>query len=90
MAVSWGLSDQITYRTSLEISAKDRDGLALDVAMALSTLKTKLNNLSARSQPDGHALISLEMSIKDKAELTAVLNKLSSISGVLLVQRANG
>jgi len=90
VSVSWGLSDQITYRTSLEISAKDRDGLALDVAMALSTLKTKLNNLSARSQPDGHALISLEMSIKDKSELTAVINRLSQIPGVLMVQRANG
>ena len=90
IAVSWGLSDQITYRTSLEISAKDRDGLALDVAMALSTLKTKLNNLSARSLPDGHAMIFLEMSIKDKAELTSVINKLSQISGVLMVQRSNG
>ena len=90
VSVSWAESDQASYRTSLEISAKDRDGLALDVAMALSTLKAKLNNLSARSQPDGHALISIEMAVKDKSELTAVINKLSQISGVLLVQRARG
>lgn len=41
------------YQTSLELSAKDRDGLALDVTMALSTVKVKVNSFSARSQPDG-------------------------------------
>ena len=90
VAVSWVESDQVSYRTSVEISAKDRDGLALDVAMALSTQKVKVNNLSARSQPDGYALVSLELSVRDKAELTAVINKLSQIPGVFLVQRAGG
>ena len=86
--VSWVEGEQAFYRTSLEISAKDRDGLALDVAMALSTQKVKVNNLSARSQPDGYALVSLELSVKDKQELTGVINKLSQIPGVFLVQRA--
>ena len=90
VAVSWVEGDQINYRTSLEISAKDRDGLALDVAMALSTQKVKVNNLSARSQPDGYATIFLELSVKDRNELTGVINKLSQIQGVFLVQRANG
>ena len=90
VAVSWVDSDQINYRTSLEISAKDRDGLALDVAMALSTQKVKVNNLSARSQPDGYATIFLELSVKDRNELNGVINKLSQIQGVFLVQRAKG
>ena len=76
------------YRTCLEISAKDRDGLALDVAMALSTQKVKVNNLSARSQPDGYALVSLELSVKDQQELAGVIRKLSQIQGVFLVKRA--
>ncbi len=88
--VSWVESEQSSYRTSLEISAKDRDGLALDVAMALSTQKVKVNNLSARSQPDGYALVSLELSVKDRSELTGVINKLSQIPGVFLVKRAGG
>lgn len=90
VSASWAESDQVTYRTSLNISAKDRDGLALDVAMALSTQKVKVNNLSARSQPDGYAVVSLELSVKDKSELTSVINKLSQIPGVFLVQRAGG
>ena len=34
--VSWAEEEQTTYQTALEVSAKDRDGLALDVASALS------------------------------------------------------
>ena len=78
------------YRTSIEISAKDRDGLALDVAMALSAVKVKVNNLSARSQPDGYAMIYLELAVRDQKELKGVINKLSQIPGVFLVRRAGG
>ena len=88
--VSWVDSDQEYYQTSLEISAKDRDGLALDVAMALSTQKVKVNNLSARSQPDGYATVYLVLSVKDKSELASVINKLSQVQGVFLVKRAGG
>ena len=86
--VSWVDSEQEYYQTSVEISAKDRDGLALDIAMALSTLKVKVNNLSARSQPDGYATVYLVLSVKDKKELASVINKLGQIQGVFLVKRA--
>ena len=88
--VSWAGSPDAAYRTSVEISAKDRDGLALDVAMALSAAKVKVNNLSARSQPDGYAMIYLELAVRGQKELNGVINKLSQISGVFLVKRAGG
>ena len=88
VTVSWGNTEDTGYRTTLEISARDRDGLALDVAMTLSALKVKVNNLLARSQPDGHALITLELVVRDRHELTGVVNKLSGISGVYMVKRA--
>ena len=90
VSVSWADTGDSAFRTSLEISAKDRDGLALDVAMALSAQKVKVNNLSARSQPDGYAMINLELAVKDQKELTGVINKLSQVSGVFLVKRAGG
>ena len=89
--VSWAdAGEDAHFRTSLDISAKDRDGLTLDVAMILSAQKVRLNNISARSQPDGYAMVNLEMSVKDKAELSAVINKLSAVPGVCLVRRAGG
>ena len=88
MQVSWATTETSSFRTTVEISAKDRDNLALDVAMALSAQKVKVNNLLARSQPDGYALITLELVVRDRTELTSVINKLSGISGVFLVKRA--
>ena len=88
--VSWAETGDNTFRTSLEISAKDRDNLTLDVAMALSAQKAKLSNISARSQPDGYAVIHLELAVKDKGELASIVNKLSQVPGVFLVRRAGG
>ena len=50
----------------------------------------KVNNLSARSQPDGYATVYLVLSVKDKSELASVINKLSQVQGVFLVKRAGG
>ena len=88
--VSWGESEQTTYQTSLEISAKDRDGLALDVTMALTAAKVRVSSFSARSLPDGYALVSIVLEVRDKNELTGLINKLGQISGVYQVKRASG
>ena len=88
--VSWVESDQSSYQTSVEISAKDRDNLTLDVAMALSSVKVKVSSLSARSLPDGYAMISLVLEVKDKGELVNIVNKLGQITGVYQVKRASG
>ena len=88
--VSWADDGLPNYKTSLALSAKDRDGLTLDVAMALSAAKVKVSALSARSQPDGHATVNIVVEVKDKEELTAVIGKLNNIQGVYYVARASG
>ena len=88
--VSWVESDLPKYKTALELASKDRDGLTLDVAMALSAAKVKVTALSARSQPDGHATVNIVVEVKDKAELSAVINKLNNIQGVYYVARSSG
>ena len=88
--VAWGESELSGYQTSLELSAKDREGLALDVTMALTTAKVKVHNFSARSLPDGYAKVFVELEVKDRDELTSIINKLGQISGVYQVKRASG
>ena len=88
--VAWVSSPLPNYKTSLELSSKDRDGLTLDVAMALSAAKVKVTALSARSQPDGHAIVRIEVEVKDKDELAGVINKLNNIQGVYHVARVSG
>ncbi len=89
VTVDWAEHDGV-YRTSLELSAKDRNGLTLDVAMALSTQKVKVTSLSARSLPDGHAAVVLVLEVRDREELTGVMNKLNQIQGVYQIKRATG
>ena len=86
----WAAGELASYQTSLEISAKDRDGLTLDVAMALSAAKVKTTSLSARSMPDGYASVNIVLEVKNQEELSAVINKLGQIQGVYQVKRAAG
>jgi len=88
--VDWVEGELSGYSTSLELSAKDRDGLTLDVAMALSSAKVKVTNLSARSMPDGYAVISVVVEVKDRSELANVINKLSQIQSIYQVKRSVG
>ena len=88
--VSWADGNLPAYKTSLEISAKDRDGLTLDIAMVLSSAKVKVTALAARGMPDGYAVVSVVMEVKNKEELTTVINKLNQIQGVYQVARASG
>ena len=88
--VDWVEGELEGYTTGVELSAKDRDGLTLDVAMVLSSLKVKVNSIIARAQPDGYAGVRLEITVKDLGELQGVLNKLGQIQGVFLVRRTTG
>ncbi len=88
--VSWVGSEQSAYQTQLELSAKDRDGLAVDVTTALSSVKVKVVSFNARAMPDGYATISIGVEVKDREELTGVINRLGQIPGVYQVRRANG
>ena len=88
--VAWVGGEQAAYPTSLEISAKDRDCLAMDVTMALSAAKVKVDSFSARGMPDGYASVSIVLEVKDRDELNNVINKLGQISGVYQVKRVSG
>jgi len=46
--------------------------------------------LSARSMPDGHAVLNIVVEVSNKEELTSVINRLNNIPGVYHVGRAAG
>lgn len=46
--------------------------------------------MSARSMPDGHAILRIEVEVRDKEELASVINKLNNIQGVYHVARMTG
>ena len=90
MPVSWSMGNLDAYPTTLELSAKDRSNLFLDVAATLSAAKIRVDSITAKGTPDGFAIVTVLVSVRDREELDMVMKKLSSIRDVLGVQRAKG
>ena len=88
--VSWGSDTNESYPTTLEVVAKDRLNLLLDVSAALSTTKTFVSGIQSRSTEDGFAMLRMEISVRDGEQMRAIINKLNQISGVLQVTRPSG
>ena len=90
ISVSWGDTHQDAYQTSLDITAKDRQNLFLDVAAALSAAQVRVDSLSAKGTPDGFAVITAQLQVHSKDEINAVMRKLNGVNGVMTVNRATG
>ena len=88
--VSWGSDTNESYPTTLEVVAKDRLNLLLDVSAALSTTKTFVSGVHCRSTDDGFAIARMEIRVRDGDQMHTIINKLNQISGVLQVTRPSG
>ncbi|MGM9662732.1 MAG: RelA/SpoT family protein [Oscillospiraceae bacterium] len=88
--VSWGGTLREHYPTTLEVTAKDRNNLVLDVSAVLSTTKTRVDALSGRTTPDDQFILHVDIDVKDSEQLNQVIRKIEQISGVLRVTRPAG
>ena len=88
--VSWGTNTRESYRTALQVVAKDRLSLIMDVSTALAAVKTRVSSLNARSTPDGFTLITMDVDVSDREQLRGVIRRLEQISGVMRVTRPAG
>ena len=88
--VSWGTNTRESYRTALQVVAKDRLSLIMDVSTALAAIKTRVSSLNARSTPDGFTLITMDVDVSDREHLRGVIRRLEQISGVMRVTRPAG
>ena len=85
--VTWAETPDARFSTSLEIEADDRDGLMLDVATILTSLRLRTSEMSARSVGGGTAIVCLRFGVHNLTELENVRTRLRGISGVHNVER---
>ncbi len=87
--VAW--EDTLTdpFTTTLEIDSVDRDGLVLDIATIMATLKIRVSEISAKGFPGGRCLTTLSFEVHNVNELNAVQNKIRAISGVTNIRRGH-
>ncbi len=85
--VSWAATGSDTFSTSLEVLSKDRDGLLLDMATIMTSLKLKVTELSSRALPDGSAITSLTFMVSNVGDLEAVRSRIRAVPGVTEIKR---
>lgn len=88
ISVSWADDVNDKFQTSLQISAKDRAGLILDIASVLSNIKISVLQMDARRLGDGYAIVNIVLSTNGKDQLEYVMNKLNGVEGVIDVKRS--
>ena len=85
--VYWAPGEDDLYQTSIAITAEDRDGLVMDIATVLSSLKVKVDALTARNQGGGHATVYITLRVHDKSELAAAITRIMNVRSVKEVKR---
>ena len=87
--VSWASMPSESFSTSFELDCNDRDGIALDAAMVITSMKLRCSELAARSDHKGGCTISITVEVRDVTELNNIKNRLAAIRGVKTVRRGH-
>ena len=88
ICVSWADDIKDKFQTSLQISAKDRAGLVMDIVTILNNLKIPVQQLDARILGDGYAIVNIVMNTNGKGQLEFVMNRLHGVAGVIDIKRS--
>ena len=85
--VEWSKNEKTSYDVTIEIYANDRDGLLADIVTELSTIKTKLIAVTAKTTKEKIAMTEITVEVSDIEELNKVLKTLRKIDSVYEVKR---
>lgn len=85
--VEWKQESDATYPAKLLIEAVDRQGILANLSSIISSVNINIRNVEANLTADRKAHIGFILEVKDKKQLTALIQKIASIDGVLKVKR---
>lgn len=77
------------FAVSIQIMARNTNGLLVEITSALSALKTQILSFSARTDKNNKAIINITIQITSLSDLETVKRKLMQISGIEEIFRAN-
>ena len=88
--VAWAAKTPDAYRTSLQVVAKDRDSLLVDITTVFASTKIRLLSVNAHATPDGFGIVDVDTEVAGTVQLQELMRRLQAIQGILSVQRHTG
>ncbi|MBR2397261.1 MAG: bifunctional (p)ppGpp synthetase/guanosine-3',5'-bis(diphosphate) 3'-pyrophosphohydrolase [Clostridia bacterium] len=77
------------FAVSIQIMARNTNGLLVEITSALSSLKTQILSFNARTDKNNKAIVNISIQITSLSDLETVKRKLMQISGIEEIFRAN-
>lgn len=90
VSAHWDSNIKVEAISSIDIYAIDRDGLVLDISVAMNKAHVKMHTINARPINDGNCITSVSISVNNKEHLDAIIKLLNKIDGVYLIERNEG
>lgn len=84
----WADRHKESFRSSLQISSIDRDGLLADVTVVLAGMRVAIHSVNAREK-DGNCIIDITLSTENLDHLRNIIARLEKVPSVLTVERLN-
>lgn len=87
--VSWGSQNKDDLPAAVKIEAWDRHGLLRDISSVLANDHVNVMEINSRTDTKAHkAYISVDVQVKDLAELSLICNRIAQVPNVIDVSRA--
>ena len=85
--VEWKPENETTSTARLLVETVDRPGMIADLSSLISSVNVNISHLQANSTQDKKAHIIFNLQVKDKIQLTGLIQKIAQTEGVLRVKR---
>jgi GTP pyrophosphokinase len=85
--VEWKAEDDATSPVRLLIETVDRPGILASLSALISSVNVNISHLEASSTEDKKAHITFILEVKDKDQLSGLVQKIAQLEGVLKVSR---
>jgi GTP pyrophosphokinase len=87
IGVEWSHDGDATTQTKVFVESLDKPGILANLSALISSLNVNITSVKADSTADQRAIIELTVEVKDRNQLTGLINKISQMDGVLHVRR---
>lgn len=87
VTVQWNFDVEAYYGVKIMVQAKDRLGILAKIATEISTEQINISDINLVKSNQSHARFNFLIDVQDKTQLDKVIKKVSSIKGVVAVER---